>query len=153
MISSIMNHCASCLNMNGCCFVKDKSPNNPPHGFCHCYYENIEIPDIRITSAIEKFTNYVFNVGNDEGKNALFESWGYSIQDAEYIKREIERQALLAYQCGEYILGSRNEYGQRINTVIHLKRRDTGEEVSFVAGWMSYPDGRLVLITPYGGKK
>ena len=58
---------------------------------------------------------------NDAGKDALFEAWGYSIYDAEYIKSEIERQALSAYQCGDYILGSRNEYGQRINTVIHLK--------------------------------
>lgn len=97
--------------------------------------------------------DYCYIVGSDEGKDGLFEAWGYSIYDAEYIKSEIERQALSAYQCGDYILGSRNEYGQRINTVIHLKKRDTGADVSFVSGWMSYPDGRLVLITPYGGRR
>ena len=155
VINSSINpkHCASCLNMNGCCFVKDKSPDNPLHEHCHCYYEDSGIPDVQVTSSMAKYTEYVFNVGNDEGKDALFEAWGYSIYDADYIKSEIERQALLAYQCGDYILGSRNEYGQRINTVIHLKRRDTGADVSFVSGWMSYPDGRLVLITPYGGKR
>ena len=39
-------------------------------------------------------------------------------------------------QCGEYELGSLDGYGQRINVVIHLKRKDTGEDVTFVAGWM-----------------
>ena len=40
VIASSINpkHCASCLNMNGCCFVKDKSPENPLHENCHCYY-------------------------------------------------------------------------------------------------------------------
>ena len=146
-------HCASCLNMNGCCFIKDKSPENPLHDNCHCYYEEIGIPDVQVTSAMEKYTNYIFSIGNDGGKNALFGAWGYSVYDADYLKSEIERQAKLAYQCGDYILGSRNEYGQRINIVVQLETKHTGEKVSFVSGWMSYPDGKLVLITPYGGKR
>ena len=56
-------------------------------------------------------------------------------------------------QCGEYELGSLDGYGQRINVVIHLKRKDTGEDVTFVAGWMVYPDGKVVLTTPYGDDK
>lgn len=155
VIASSINpkHCANCLNMNGCCFVKDKSPENPLHENCHCYYEDIGIPDIKVESAMGKYTNYVFNVGNDKGKNALFEAWGYSIFDAEYVKREIDRQALLAYQSGDYILGKRDGHGQRINIVVQLKAKNTGESISFVSGWMSYPDGRLVLATPYGGKR
>ena len=106
-----------------------------------------------IKSAIEKYVNYIFNKGKDKGKNKLFEQWGYTVQDSDALKKDIERQALLAYMTGEYELGKRDGYGQRINTVIHLKRKDTGVEVSFVAGWMSYPDGELVLATPYGGKR
>lgn len=29
-------HCAQCLNLNGCCFVKEKAPLNPLHERCHC---------------------------------------------------------------------------------------------------------------------
>lgn len=70
--------------------------------------------------------------------------------DSDFLKKEIERQAQIAFQCGDYILGKRNEYGQRISIVIHLKRRNTGEEITFIAGWVSYPDGRIELTTPYG---
>ena len=70
-----------------------------------------------------------------------------------YLKTEIERQAQIAFQCGDYILGKRNEYGQRVSIVIHLNRKDTGKEITFVAGWMVYPDGRIELITPYGDEK
>ena len=137
--------------MNGCYFVKDKSPNNPLHENCHCYYENIGMPDVQATSTIRKYTDYIFNSEKMNGKDALFGIWGYTILDSEFLKKEIEKQSFLAYQSGDYMLGKRNEYGQRISTVIHLKRKDNGTEVTFVAGWMSYPDGRIVLTTPYGG--
>ena len=146
-------HCASCLNMNGCCFVKGNCPENPLHEHCHCHYEEIETINIRATSVLEKYTKYIFDDDNNEGKKALFEAWGFSILDSEYLKTEIERQAQIAFQCGDYILGKRNEYGQRVSIVIHLNRKDTGKEITFVAGWMVYPDGRIELITPYGDEK
>ncbi|MCR4725870.1 MAG: hypothetical protein K5753_01460 [Clostridia bacterium] len=146
-------HCASCLNMNGCCFVKGNCPENPLHEHCHCYYEEVGGLNVQTRSAIEKYTKYVFNQGKDKGKKTLFEEWGFSIINAETLKKEIDRQAQIAFQCGEYVLGKRDGYGQRINIVIHLKTKDTGETVSFVSGWMAYPDGELVLATPYGGKK
>ena len=70
-----------------------------------------------------------------------------TVHDSDALKKEIEKQALLAYLTEEYELGKRDGYGQRINTVIHLKRKDTGADVSFVTGWMSYPNGELVLTT------
>ena len=33
-----------------------------------------------------------------------------------------------------------------------LQRRNKFEEVSFISGWMLYPDGKIILATPYGGK-
>ncbi len=145
-------HCASCLNMNGCCFEKGNCPENPLHEHCHCHYEDIGTITVRATSVIEKYTKYIFENEKNKGKKALFEAWGFSSLDSDFLKKEIERQAQIAFQCGDYILGKRNEYGQRISIVIHLKRKDTGEEIAFVTGWMSYPDGRIELNTPYGGK-
>ena len=83
----------------------------------------------------------------------MFESWGYSIIDSEELKNTIEKQAQLSYSVGEYNLSKLNEYGQRINVVIELKRKNTNEYVLFVSGWMVYPNGKIALTTPYGGKK
>ena len=154
VINSTINpkHCAGCLNMNGCCFVKDKSPENPLHENCHCYYEDIGIPEVTATSAIEKFTKYIFNDTIDNGKKELFERWGYTLIDFSSLQKEFEKQARLAYQCGDYALGKRTGHGQRINIVIRLKRKNSEQEVTFDTGWMAYPNGKLLLITPYGGK-
>ena len=154
VINSSINpkHCASCLNMNGCYFVKDKSPDNPLHEHCHCYYEDIGIPDVQTMSVIEKYTKYIFDDEKNKGKKALLELWGYTVNDSHDLKKEIEKQAFLAFQRGEYELGEMDGHGQRINIVINLKRRDTGAMVPFVSGWMSYPSGKLVLITPFGGR-
>ena len=89
--------------------------------------------------------------GIKENMKHLFANGDTDI-DVATLKKEIDRQAEIAFQCGEYVLGKRDGYGQRINIVIDLKTKDTGETVSFVSGWMAYPDGELVLATPYGGK-
>ncbi len=145
-------HCAMCLNLNGCCFIVGKSPQNPLHPNCHC--QVVGIPSITATSEcpIEKIRDYIFSDLKSNGKKELFESWGYSIINSEEIKKEIEIQAKLAYSVGDYELGLLNEYGQRINIVIKLKRKDKKEYVTFRSGWMVYPNGRIVLTTPYGAK-
>jgi hypothetical protein len=82
----------------------------------------------------------------------LFESWGYSIIDSQYLQQEFIKQAKLAYSVGDYELGLLNEYGQRISIEIRLKKKNKNEYTTFVSGWMVYPNGRIVLTTPYGGK-
>ena len=81
----------------------------------------------------------------------LFEGWGYSIMDSQYLQQEFVRQAQIAYSAGEYELDFVDDYGQRINIEITLKA-DNGEYVTFNSGWMVYPNGRIVLVTPFGGK-
>ena len=85
-------------------------------------------------------------------KKQLFELWGYDIMDSKYLQQEFINQAKLAYSVGDYELGLLNEYGQRINIVIKLKRKSTNDYVSFRSGWMVYPNGKIVLTTPYGRK-
>ena len=144
-------HCAICLNLNGCCFVKEKCPDKPLHHNCHC--ETIDVSQITATAecSVEKFTKYIFAEGNS--KKDLFEIWGYSIIDSQYLQQEFIKQVKLAYSVGEYELGKLDKYGQRINVIIKLKRKNTNEYVSFVSGWMVYPNGKIALTTPYGGKK
>ena len=102
---------------------------------------------------IEKFSEYVFVPSLINDKKQLFELWGYDIMDSQYLQQEFIKQAKLAYSVGEYELGKLDKYGQRINVVIKLKRKNTNEYVSFVSSWMVYPNGKIALTTPYGGKK
>ena len=152
IIGAVSSHCAMCLNLNGCCFVKDKCPPKPLHPKCHCLL--VDIPTISVESAcpIEKFTHYVFVPSKIDDKSKLFMSWGYDIMDSAYLQQEFERQALIAYSTGNYELGLLNEYGQRINIRISLVRKDLEQTVDFWSGWMVYPDGRIVLVTPYGDR-
>ena len=53
---------------------------------------------------------------------------------------------------GEYTLGKLNDKGQRISITIEIERKDKNSTVTFLSGWMVYPNGKIQLITPYGGK-
>ena len=150
-LGATTNHCAQCRNLNGCCFVKGKHPTHPAHKYCHCKLVEIQTPPIKAECAIIKFEGYIFHPTNNNGKKELFESWGYSIMDSQYLQQEFVRQAQFAYSAGEYELELLDKYGQRINIAITLKTNQ-GEYVTFKSGWMVYPNGRIVLITPFGGR-
>ncbi len=88
----IPTHCAKCLNMNGCCFAKDKCPESPLHENCHCKAERID--DITVTAEcpIEKFTGYIFSDKHkNNGKQEMFERWGFKISDSAILKSELEK--------------------------------------------------------------
>jgi len=105
-------------------------------------------------SDYSKYDPYLFNVTGDytHKKEKLFEQWGYSADDARWLQAEIEKQALEKYIAGDYTLGKLNDKGQRISIRVTIPRRDNLESASFITGWMVYPNGRLQLTTPYGGK-
>lgn len=65
---------------------------------------------------------------------------------------EIGRQGQEKYVQGEYELELLNAQGQRINICVEIPRKDASGTVSFVTGWMVYPEGKIRLVTPYGGK-
>ena len=73
--------------------------------------------------------------------------------DSDWLKEEIEKQALEKYVSGDYMLGKLNQDGQRISIRVEIPRKDKSETVSFVTGWMAYPNGHIQLTTPYGGKQ
>ena len=134
-----------------CCFTKEKAPRAPLHENCHCKVIEWSMISPFAVCPIEKFTKYLFDKNKSGGKKDLFESWGYGIIDSEDLAQEYIKQAKPAYLSGVYILGRLDAYGQRIDIVIALQRKDNTEIVSFVSGWMVYPDGKIVLTTPYGG--
>ena len=151
-LGTTTKHCSTCLNLNGCCFVSDNMPPIPLHINCHCKTEQIDSVSVNSTCLISKFTDYLFDKLLAKSKKELFESWGFSILDADSLKKEFEKQANLAYVTGDYILGVLDSYGQRLSIKITLNRKDGKGQVTFISGWMVYPNGKILLTTPYGGK-
>ena len=142
--------------LDGCWFAGDAHPPCPHHPFCHCTLEPIHYALVSANASAHsdysKFDPYLFNTTGSytHGKEKLFELWGYSVDDIPWLKAEIERQALEKYLSGDYILGKLDKNGQRINIRIAIERRDTGEIVTFLSGWMARPNGHLQMTTPYG---
>ncbi len=151
-------HCSKCLTLDGCWFQGDKTPLWPHHPLCHCILEDIPYSDVLTkcssNSAYSKFDPYLFNPEGKypHNKEKLFNSWGHTISDAKWLQAEIEKQGLEKYINGEYTLGKLDYNGQRISIRVEIPRKDQSGNVSFVTGWKVYPNGRIQLATPYGGK-
>lgn len=151
-------HCPECLMLDNCWFLRTKTPPWPHHPYCHCALEPISYEMVLKTATAKsdysKFDPYLFDPENfyKHGKNKMFESWGYSISDSEWLQKEIEKHALEKYVAGDYKLGILNQYGQRISIKIEISRKDTNEVVSFTTGWSVLPSGQIKLNTPYGGE-
>ena len=105
------------------------------------------------TSAFSKFDLYLFNTLGEysHGKEKLFRIWGYTADDARWLQKEIEKQGRASYIAGNYTLGKRNAYGQRLNIRVEIYRKDGQGTVSFITGWTARPHGEIKLNTPYGG--
>lgn len=105
-------------------------------------------------AAYSKFDPYLFNTRGEHphGKDKLFHEWGYTVVDAFWLQKEIERQAREKYVSGNYELGRLNFAGQRISIRIEIPRRNGDGTVSFISGWMVEPTGEIRLTTPYGGE-
>ena len=128
------------------------------HPFCHCTLDPIDYAVVILNAAAHsdysKFDPYLFNTTGKypHNKEKLFNSWGYTVDDAHWLKAELEQQALEKYTVGDYELGKLDKNGQRIDIRVSIPRKDSIGTVSFVTGWMIQPDGRIRLNTPYGGK-
>lgn len=157
-ISQGKTHCVDCLVLDGCWFEKSQMPKLPQHPRCHCIALTLPFSMVEeqaeAESAYSKFDPYLFDVKGEygHGKNKMFESWGYTVEDSTFLQTEMEKQARQKYIWGDYVLGKLNDKGQRINIRVKLDRKDGQGEVSFITGWMVQPDGHIKMNTPYGGK-
>lgn len=151
-------HCEECLMLDECWFFGEKTPVWPHHPFCHCVLEDIPYNNVltksKADSAYSKFDPYLFNTEGKypHHKEKLFKEWGYTVTDAKWLQTEIEKQELEKYVNGEYTLGKLDHNGQRISIRVEISRKDRTSNVSFVTGWVVYPNGKIQLATPYGGK-
>ena len=151
-------HCETCLKLDRCWFANDNRPKLPQHPFCHCKVKTLSIDkvinEVNANCDYSKFNPYLFDPKKEykHQKEKMFISWGYDIEDSEWLRAEIERQGREKYVAGEYVLGKLNEKGQRISIRVEIPRKNTQDIVTFITGWMVYPSGKIKLTTPYGGK-
>ena len=135
-----------------------KSPTLSTSSLLHCTLDpipyTIVVSNASTHSAYSKFDPYLFNTRgkHPHGKDKLFHEWGYTVEDALWLQKEIERQAREKYVSGNYELGRLNFAGQRISIRIEIPRRNGDGTVSFISGWMVEPTGEIRLTTPYGGE-
>jgi len=99
---------------------------------------------------IEKFKDYIFKPGATPGKEKVFESLGYNRSHSEDLTKVYQEQAAAKYKEGNYALGKKDEYGQRISIEIELKGvGDSAGKTSYLnSGSMVRPDGTITLNTP-----
>lgn len=149
LLGTVSIHCAKCLTLNGCFFPENNMPPQPLHPNCHCTKEYITTPMPNISAfakcSIEKITKYAFV---NSAKKRFFEINGYDIMDAEMMHNAYITQAVKKYASGDFSLGMLDEYGQRINIRIYLPAKKTSNDLSFITGWMVYPNGNIILTTP-----
>ena len=142
-----------CDKFNGCYFMVKQMPKYPQHPRCQCRLKKIAkpIPNItaKATCDIRKFTEYVFDEEKSKGKKELFESWGYTIKDSEYLRQLYISQAIQKYCNGDYVYKG-VEYYARIEIVIELPSNN-GEVQRIKTGWSLLPQGEIKIATPFSG--
>jgi hypothetical protein len=105
---------------------------------------------------IAKFRDYIsrkgpLKEGATHGKDAVFRVLGYGAEYSQDLVRIYEEQGQAKFARGEYTLGKRDEYGQRIDIEIELPGVGAAEgKTSYIkSGWMIRPEGGVRLNTPF----
>lgn len=149
-ILSLLGHCLDCTSLDGCYFVERNMPKLPQHSNCDCKKTKIEANAVKFKAnancPLTKFTDYVFtNDIKSKGKKSIFESLGYTKQNAEKLQKEIEKQSLNNYLLGNYVLKNLDGNGQRLAIPVTISGK------TFYTGWIVEPEGKIRNTTPFGG--
>ncbi len=104
-------------------------------------------------ATVRKFSDYIFKPGATHGKDRVFRSYGYGPEHSEELASEFTRQATRRYAARDYVLGTADQYGQRITVPIDLVGTGSasGRSTTILSGWMVRADGSLTLNTPFTG--
>lgn len=144
----------SCDKFNGCYFIVKQMPKYPQHPNCQCKLQKIAKPIPNITANavadIRKFTEYLFSDKYNNGKKELFENWGHTKKDSEFLQQYYISQALQKYCNGDYTFKGLGQYYAKIELTIELSVKN-GKIQKIKTGWILYPKGEIKLSTPFTG--
>ena len=142
-------HCMVCTSMDACFYPDNNKPDLPQHSYCDCYVKKIDYDKVRslasVVFPIQKLTDYLFNEKNpnNKGKAALFNLWGFTIDDSKYLKDSLSKQALEKYLSGDFLIKGNHGFGTIVKIKVSLNGRSWG------TGWMIQPRGQIRNLTPY----
>ncbi len=108
---------------------------------------------VNATVDSRKFTDYLFKDGATHGKDVVYRNLGYGKEHSEALIKLYQEQAAKKYAAGQYTLGKKDQYGQRIDIEIELPGiGDAAGKTSYLrSGWMIREDGSITLNTPFTG--
>ncbi len=96
-----------------------------------------------------KFSHYVLDPDNAEGKDRIFLDWlGYrprSVEDARTLAGIYPEQARISMGRGTYDTSRQDEHGRRYVIPINLS------DIQIRSVWILRPDSVLSLVTPFSG--
>lgn len=148
-LMAFLSHCKKCTALDGCYLLDNNKPDLPLHPHCDCKKINITYDKIKYNAKADlpiiKLTKYVLSDNHSNGKQKLFTSWGYTVDNAEELQKILNSQAIKNYTLGNYKLKKLDDYGQRISIPINIKGNQ------FYSGWMLEPEGKIRNTTPFGG--
>lgn len=102
-----------------------------------------------VTGDPRKFSNYVLVPNHKTGKDKIFINiLGFrpnSDEDAQELLSTYISQAQAKFNLRDYIVGERDQYGQRFTIVVEIRGR------RLLTGWILDTDGILKLATPFSG--
>ena len=102
-----------------------------------------------VTGDLRKFSEYVLIPNHKSGKDKIFLGiLGYrpdSIEDAEELLTLYIYQAQTRFANQEYIVGEKDQHGQRFTIVIEVRGK------KLFTGWILDANGTLKLATPFSG--
>ncbi len=109
------------------------------------------IDDVTVDS--RKFSDYIFNDAYDDGKKAIFNSYGYGKSNSDELASLYQKQAYEQFNSGNYVSKGNNGYGEVISIEINVPGigSASGKSGKFITGWMVNPDGTIKLTTPFAG--
>jgi len=139
--------------MNRCCFANEegKMPEQPKHPNCRCKANAKDVPkagDVTLEFPMEKIKEYLF-VKPDKAES--MKVMGYTIEDAEYVHKELARQGKEQYAKGNYEIREHRKYGISIRMPVTLRGKGEASRLFyyFYTGWTIYPNFELKNNTPF----
>ncbi len=166
-------HCVKCVVVNQCWFKNEK--DKKPESFSYDKYSTIDLSKMKgimglyhprchckeIT--IKPPTEYTLKVVVDDDKIfvdafrrkfGIINSWGYTIDDGEVLKKNLIESVTENYIIGNYKIFKYDEFGFQISLQVSVPgvRHKIGREYKFITGFMVYPNGKIENTTFFGGK-
>ena len=102
-----------------------------------------------VTGDLRKFSEYVLIPNHKSGKDRIFlRILGYrpnSTEDAQELLTLYIDQAQVKFANQEYVVGEKDQHGQRFTIVVEVKGK------KLLTGWILDANGTLKLATPFSG--